>query len=317
MDETHGLRPFDMNAFRANDKRQPLYVVASTVNRGGKGDMETVAFNSKDGDFFGSNFQENSADATLDTERQSWYKRLWILFKFVPYSIFKTVGKAFFDTGKERNVLFEKSLKDKLEAEFLPPGSKAMMGFASRHKIRELRRPQEEKVYEPTGPINGEGKDGIYSCLEASMNVPGAAGPPTHLIRSLNRKFIEPRSRFAIFRSRIELNRRKESNSHLCFDAFCYDPIPYRSAVEVANATHVLALRSRPDGCVVETRQHMYERAVGPIYFRKHGMNQVAKLFSSGGSQYRYIEDGKVSFICWHHRCMDVLISFVDSPYTE
>jgi len=38
-------------------------------------------------------------------------------------------------------------------------------------------------------------------------------------------------------------------------------------------------------------RQHMYERVVGPIYFRKHGMNQVAKLFSSGGSQYRYIED--------------------------
>lgn len=34
----------------------------------------------------------------------------------------------------------------------------------------------------------------------------------------------------------------------------------------------------------------MYERAVGPIYFRKHGMNQVAKLFSSGGSQYRYAE---------------------------
>ena len=35
----------------------------------------------------------------------------------------------------------------------------------------------------------------------------------------------------------------------------------------------------------------MYERVVGPIYFRKHGMNNVAKLFSTGGSQYRYIED--------------------------
>jgi len=69
------------------------------------------------------------------------------------------------------------------------------------------------------------------------------------------------------------------------------EPIPYRSAVEKAGATHVLALRSRPDGCVVETRQHLYERVVGPIYFRKYGMNNVAKLFSSGGSQYRYIED--------------------------
>jgi hypothetical protein len=41
MDETHGLRPFDLDAFRANDQRQPLYVIASTVNNGGKGTMET------------------------------------------------------------------------------------------------------------------------------------------------------------------------------------------------------------------------------------------------------------------------------------
>jgi hypothetical protein len=31
------------------------------------------------------------------------------------------------------------------------------------------------------------------------------------------------------------------------FDAFCYEPIPYRSAVK-DGATHVLALRSRPEG---------------------------------------------------------------------
>lgn len=211
------------------------------------------------------------------------------MVKSVTYSIFSTVRKSLFlDSGKE----FSPPMKDALEAEAIPPGTKAMMGFAIRHEIRKSRRPDEEKVYEPTGRIDGEGKDGIFSCLEASMNVPGAAGPPTQLLRSKNRKFIEPRNnRFPIFRSRKELNRRKESNSHVCFDAFCYEPIPYRSAVEVANATHVLALRSRPDGCVVETRQHMYERVVGPIYFRKHGMNQVAKLFSSGGSQYRYIED--------------------------
>jgi len=86
------------------------------------------------------------------------------------------------------------------------------------------------------------------------MLVPGAAGSPIQLIRSKNRKFIEQRTRFPRFRPRQELNRRKERNSHLCYDALCYEPIPYRSAVEVANATHVLALRSRPDGCVVETR---------------------------------------------------------------
>jgi len=41
MDESHGLRPFDVHAFQANDKLQPLYMIASTVSNGGKGEMET------------------------------------------------------------------------------------------------------------------------------------------------------------------------------------------------------------------------------------------------------------------------------------
>ena len=43
MDETHGLRPFDVDVFQANDKKQPLYIIASTVDNGGKGELETVA----------------------------------------------------------------------------------------------------------------------------------------------------------------------------------------------------------------------------------------------------------------------------------
>ncbi len=45
MDESHGLRPFDVDAFRANDKLQPLYIIASTVSNGGKGEMETGKLN--------------------------------------------------------------------------------------------------------------------------------------------------------------------------------------------------------------------------------------------------------------------------------
>ncbi|KAL7534882.1 hypothetical protein ACHAXR_006139, partial [Thalassiosira sp. AJA248-18] len=284
MDETHGLRPFDVDAFEANDKRQPLYIIASAVSNGGKGEMETVAFNSKDGDFFGLE-QENN---TPSKESVSWYSRIWMMFKSVPYSVVSATRKAFSSDAID----FFQPAKDALETEIIPAGTNAMYGFTNRHKVRRLSRPQEDKAYDPTGRINDDdGKKGIFPCLEASMLVPGAAGPPIQLIRSKNRRFIEQRSRFPRFRPRQELNRRKEINSHLCCDAFCYEPIPYRSAVEKANATHVLTLRSRPDGCIVETRQHMYERIVGPIYFRKHGMLAVAKLFSTGGSQYRYIED--------------------------
>lgn len=210
------------------------------------------------------------------------------MIMLVPYTALTIAFKTCFVRITQE---LHQPMKDSVEAIALPSGTNAMYGFAHRRKIRKLTRPQEEKMYDPTGRINDEGKKGIFPCLEASMLVPGAAGPPIQLIRSKNRQFVEQRGRFARFRSRQELNRRKVSNSHLCFDAFCYEPIPYRSAVEKANATHLLVLRSRPDGCVVETRQHLYERVIGPIYFRKHGMNQVAKLFSRGGSQYRYIED--------------------------
>ncbi|KAL7543957.1 hypothetical protein ACHAWF_007496 [Thalassiosira exigua] len=288
MDETHGLRPFDVDAFRTNDKRQPLYIIASTVNEGGSGEMETVAFNSAEGDFFGFMQEDSDGSSSSKNNQVSWYRRMWTLFQFVPYTIFSAVRKALF-AGTDNDTIYQP--KDHIETEALPAGTSAMYGFSDRHRVRKLSRPQEDKPYDATGRVNDEGKKGIFPCLEASMLVPAAAGPPIQLIRSKNRKFIEQRSRFPMFRPRKELARRKESNSHLCYDAFCYEPIPYRSAVEKAKATHVLALRSRPDGCSVETRQHMYERVVGPIYFRKHGMPEVAKLFSSGGSQYRYIED--------------------------
>jgi len=105
-----------------------------------------VAFNSKEGDFFGS-APEN--DTETGKESVSWYKKLWSVFKFVPYSIFS----AFFSAGE-----FAEPLIDSLEAEIVPPGSNAMYGFTNRHKIRNLSCPKEEdKAYDPTGRINDEG----------------------------------------------------------------------------------------------------------------------------------------------------------------
>ena len=107
MDETHGLRPFDLDAFQANDKRQPLYIVASTVNLG-NGEMETVAFNSKDGDFFGL-VEETDAES-LNKEGGTW-RLIWSMFKFVPYTIFSSVRRAL-STDYERG-----SVKDTIEAD--------------------------------------------------------------------------------------------------------------------------------------------------------------------------------------------------------
>jgi len=113
---------------------------------------------------------------------------------------------------------------------------------------------------------------GLWACLGASMLVPGAADSPF--------KMSLPSS-----------NNPNELTPHLCFDAFCYEPVPFRSAV-AEGATHVLALRSRPAGYEPKTKQTFYERAVAPLYFRSNGVNPtVANFFQQGGQQYLYAED--------------------------
>ena len=243
--------------------------------------METVAFNSFDGDFFGLSEEAPGDNAS----GASWYTRTWNMLKTAPYAIYSVIQKTLFTQYDDLAV------PSNTEAPLLPPGTNAMFGFANRHKRKRFKLPTQDKYYEPTGRADNEGKKGLFPCLEASMLVPAAAGPPIRLFRSQNRPLLEQNKRFPNFRPRQSAKPPPLDLVHTCFDAFCYEPIPYRSAVEKAGATHVLALRSRPDGCVVETRQHIYERVVGPIYFRKHGLNKVAKLFASGGSQYRYIED--------------------------
>mmetsp|Transcript_15970 Transcript_15970/g.34554 ORF Transcript_15970/g.34554 Transcript_15970/m.34554 type:complete len:624 (-) Transcript_15970:1001-2872(-) len=52
---------------------------------------------------------------------------------------------------------------------------------------------------------------GMWACLGASMTVPGAAGSP--------------------FRMDLPSETNNEPTPHLCFDAFCYEPVPFRSAV--------------------------------------------------------------------------------------
>ena len=109
---------------------------------------------------------------------------------------------------------------------------------------------------------------GLFACLQAGMTVPAAAGAPVDLIRS----------------------REGGSMVSQYFDAFCFEPIPYRSAV-AEGATHVLALRSRPDGFRLKTVPTVYETVMTPLYFEGSGMPEMADFFREGGQQYIYAED--------------------------
>lgn len=177
-----GLRPLDIESFRANDARQPLRVVSSAV-RGGK--MEVVCFGSNESDFFDD---VSSINGTVTS-------------------------------------------------------------FAS---------------------TSADGTDhGLFACLAASMKVPAATGPPVSLIRNCD---------------------SAENITTTAFDAFCYEPIPYRSAVD-EGATHVLALRTRPDGSRLRSKPTLYEKLMAPHYFKSNNLPQVAEFFKRGGQQYIYLED--------------------------
>jgi hypothetical protein len=133
-----------------------------------------------------------------------------------------------------------------------------------------------DQIDETTGMITNyattsvDGKrHGIFACLDASMTVPAAAGPPLQLIRNKD---------------------CQTGITTTCFDAFCYEPIPYRSAVQ-DGATHVLVLKSRPDGCPIGTKPKAYEKTIAPLYFNSNNLTDSSQFFKVGGQQYIYIED--------------------------
>jgi len=117
-----------------------------------------------------------------------------------------------------------------------------------------------------TGACSSPDRKGLFACLQASMTVPGATGPPVNIY--------SPRTNMTV----------------PSFDAFCFEPLPYRSAVK-EGATHVLVLRSRPEGFQAKTQPGIYERGVAPLYFQTHGQEEVAAFFNRGGQQYLYLED--------------------------
>jgi predicted patatin/cPLA2 family phospholipase len=107
-------------------------------------------------------------------------------------------------------------------------------------------------------------REGLFACLQASMTVPGATGPPVRI--------------------------QKGNETLPYFDAFCFEPLPYRSAVE-EGATHCLVLCSRPEGFQPKVKPGVYEKFVTPNYFKSHGEPAVASFFQRGGQQYIYAED--------------------------
>ena len=189
MNPNHGLRPFDVDSFRTNDRKQPLYAVSSTV-RGGK--LETVAFNAKEGDFFDM-YEEEYQEEPLKEGRLrrsgKAVKRMVKLFARLVGAVWRKskngVRKIF---GRKVNTKTSLSISDGTFGQPKKPARRLILNKA-------------------TECPENSGKKGLFACFEASMLVPGAAGPPVKLLRSKHRRDATTNGILNV--------------TNVCFDAFC------------------------------------------------------------------------------------------------
>lgn len=195
MSSTSGLRPFDIETFRQNDAIQPLRAVSSTVR---SGRMETVAFGSEKGDFWDIWVEEEVVDDDDEPKTKTPIavkSRIKRSAKAIRSMIGSVVNLLFKVVRKTRNVgrrlLRRKIISEKVQT----------MDDGSKKKKTSLQ------LREATACPDNSGKKGLFACLESSMLVPGAAGPPLKLLRSRRRKDALSESFLA-------------NSTNVCFDAF-------------------------------------------------------------------------------------------------
>ena len=229
MSEQHGLRPFDMKSFKRNDAKQPLYAVSSTV-RNGK--LETVAFSSKDGDYFDMELNQTdtatqiaSNETIMAAPKKGVVRRVKdVIIGFVklPLRLYR-VAKFLVSNVRKRAITTKKEIDgDERTTEPKRKRRNHKSVTADKSPLFRRRRRNKKKVLLNTvkrtrnGTIIQEasacpdesGKKGFFACIESSMLVPGAAGAPVKLLRSKHR-------------NDAARGMGVDSMSNICFDAFC------------------------------------------------------------------------------------------------
>ena len=167
----------------------------------------------------------------------------------------------------------------------------------------------------------------LAECMRASMLLPGIAGPVVRLnstgsnvLRVTGPAFDNGRcathphtQTFALLTAFIHVpvsggrmprfrgETTVESGEPMA-DALLYEPIPYRSAVR-ENATHILVLRTRPDGVRVTGAFKLIEKLIMARFFKaKNRMRDIYTYMKRLGHKVVYAED-----ILWlNNRTLDV-----------
>jgi len=124
----------------------------------------------------------------------------------------------------------------------------------------------------------------LARCMHASCLLPGIAGPILNLDTRNSENTLDA-GRF-LFGNDINEDFREP-----LADALVYEPLPYRSAIS-EGATHVVVLRSRPDGADVTGKSSIFERMIMRRFFlRKNKLKNIFKYMRSHRHKKQYAED--------------------------
>lgn len=122
----------------------------------------------------------------------------------------------------------------------------------------------------------------LASCMQASCLLPGVAGPvmnmKTNTIDDTTATEITPRN-------------NEGGDGEPMADSLLFEPIPYRAAV-LEKATHVLVLRSQPDGVDVTGKPSLFEKMIIRRFFlKKNSLRNIYEYMRKGLHKKRYAED--------------------------
>jgi len=113
---------------------------------------------------------------------------------------------------------------------------------------------------------NFENRQELANCMHSSCLLPGIAGPLMNLDISAGGG------------GKLKLgNKMNDPNLEPLADALIFEPLPYKTAIE-NGATHVIVLRTRPDGTDVAGKSSIFERLIVRRFFlRKNKLPNIYK----------------------------------------
>ena len=125
----------------------------------------------------------------------------------------------------------------------------------------------------------------LASAMRSSCLLPGIAGPIVNVRKEHLRNRNDSDNKKYIVGNNVASS---DANYEPLADALIYEPLPYRTALK-EGATHVVMLRSRPDGADVTGKPSFFEKLILHRFFkRKNKLSHIYDYMRRGGHKQLY-----------------------------